>query len=43
MPNTNILLSVLQNGKEKGSNRLHTVGLLRKKRRKKEEESGRMV
>ena len=40
--NTNILLSVLQDGREKARDRLHTVALLSRKSRKKQE-SGRMV
>ena len=41
--NTNVLLSVLQDGREKAPDRLHTVALLGRKRRKKKQESGRMV
>ena len=41
--NTYVLLSVLQGGREKAPDRLHTVALLGRKRRKKKQESGRMV
>ena len=43
MPNIGVLLSVLQDGRVKARDRLHTVALLGRKRRKKKQESGRMV
>ena len=42
-PNTNVLLSVLQEGRSKGVDRRKTVALLGRKRRKEKQESGRMV
>ena len=41
--NTNVLLIVLQYGREKAADRLHTVALLSRKRRKKKQESGSRV
>ena len=41
--NSNVLLSVLQDGREKARDRLHTVALLSRKRRKKKQKIGRRV
>ena len=41
--NTNVLLSVLQDGLQKAPDRLHTVALLIIKRRKKKQKSLRIV
>ena len=41
--NTNVLLSVLQDGREKATDKFHTVALLSRKRWKKKQESGRML
>ena len=41
--NAGFVLIVLQDGREKASDRLQRVALLSRKRRKKKQESGRMV
>ena len=41
--NTNVLLSVLQDGCEKAPDRFHTVALLTRKRRKKKKKCSRRV
>ena len=41
--NTHVLLSVLEDGREKAPDCLHTVALLSRKRRKKKLKSSRMV
>ena len=41
--NTNVLISVLQSGREKAPDRLHKVALLIRKRRKKKQKSSRRV